>query len=143
MTEALLAAVTTACSGENFLVSTIIDGEITVEIPSHCLREAVKAGIAQQGWLHLSAITAQQDPVGIQLLYHFWQQGGLTLRITCPSDELAVPSLTDLLPVADWYEREVRDMFGIEFIGHPNPVRLLLPDDWQEPPPMRVQDTIT
>jgi NADH-quinone oxidoreductase subunit C len=41
-----------------------------------------------------------------------------------------VPSLTDLWDTADWQEREVYDMFGIEFDGHPNLTRILMDDDW-------------
>ncbi|MHB1355095.1 MAG: NADH-quinone oxidoreductase subunit C [Anaerolineae bacterium] len=141
MMRALESAALTACSRENPLVSRDIAGEVTINIPAHSLKEVVRAGMAPQGWLHLSAITAQQrDSVNIELLYHFWQQGGITLRITCLVDEPSVPSLADIIPMADWYEREICELFGIAFLEHPNPERLFLPDDWNEPPPMRKQD---
>jgi Ni,Fe-hydrogenase III large subunit/Ni,Fe-hydrogenase III component G len=44
----------------------------------------------------------------------------------------AIPSLTPLIPGANWAEREVRDMIGVTPIGHPDPRRLVLPDDWPE-----------
>jgi len=43
-----------------------------------------------------------------------------------------VPSVTPLMPAANWAEREARDLLGIEFEGHPEPVRLILPDPWPE-----------
>lgn len=43
-----------------------------------------------------------------------------------------VESITSLYPAANWHEREVMDMLGIRFIGHPEPYRLILPDDWPE-----------
>jgi NADH-quinone oxidoreductase subunit C len=43
----------------------------------------------------------------------------------------AVPSVTDLWPSANWLEREVYDMFGVGFTGHPDRRRILMPDDWQ------------
>lgn len=45
---------------------------------------------------------------------------------SCPE----IPSFTPLVPGANWAEREVRDMLGIEPTGHPDPRRLVLPDDW-------------
>jgi len=45
-----------------------------------------------------------------------------------------VPSLAGLYPAADWDEREVFDLFGVEFAGHPNLTRILLPDDWEGHP---------
>ncbi len=42
-----------------------------------------------------------------------------------------VPSVADIWPAANWLEREVYDMFGVNFTGHPDRRRILMPDDWQ------------
>ncbi len=46
----------------------------------------------------------------------------------------AIPSVTELWEGADWYERELYDLFGVRFEGHPDLKRILLPDDWQGHP---------
>ncbi len=47
-----------------------------------------------------------------------------------PADDPAVDSITDLYPGVDFAEREVFDLFGIRFDGHPDLTRILMPDDW-------------
>ena len=51
-----------------------------------------------------------------------------------PRDDLSIASLTGVYTAADWHEREAADMFGIRFEGHPNPVRIYLPDGFEGHP---------
>jgi NADH-quinone oxidoreductase subunit C len=68
------------------------------------------------------------------------------IRVICevPEDDPTVASLVDLYPGMDFGEREAYDMFGITFEGHPDLVRILMPDDWvgfplrKDDPPARV-----
>ena len=54
----------------------------------------------------------------------------IMLKVALSADDLSVPSAVGVFPVANWYEREVWDMFGISFAGHPHMTRILMPPTW-------------
>jgi len=84
----------------------------------------------------LSALTAvdyfpQQSP-RFHIIYQLSSLAkNITVQIRVPinGDQLKVPTATRIYEVANWREREILDMFGVEFEGHPDPRRLLNPDD--------------
>ena len=55
----------------------------------------------------------------------------LRLKVRLPGDDPHVPTVSGVWPAANWLEREVWDLFGIVFDGHPDPRRLLMPEDWE------------
>ena len=55
----------------------------------------------------------------------------LRLRVELRSDDVKVPTVTGVWRTADWWERYVYDMFGVEFVGHPNLTRILLYPEFQ------------
>jgi NADH-quinone oxidoreductase subunit C len=58
----------------------------------------------------------------------------LRLRVQIAEAEASLPTAFDLFPGTEAMEREVFDMFGIEFEGHPDPSRILMPEDWEGHP---------
>ncbi|WP_419842572.1 NADH-quinone oxidoreductase subunit C [Candidatus Poriferisodalis sp.] len=58
----------------------------------------------------------------------------LRLRVQVPADDPQLPSIVDRYPGAEAPEREVADLFGISFGGHPDPSRILMPPDWDGHP---------
>ena len=55
----------------------------------------------------------------------------LRLKVRLHGDDAHVATASDVWPAANWLEREVWDLFGIAFDGHPDPRRLLMPEDWE------------
>jgi NADH-quinone oxidoreductase subunit C len=66
----------------------------------------------------------------VLILYSFPKNERLRIKAPLAEDE-PVPSVESVWPTANWLEREIYDMFGIVFEGHPNLKRLLLPEEWQ------------
>ena len=61
----------------------------------------------------------------------------LALSERIPRDNPVVPTLIDVWRGAEYQERETHEMFGINFQGHPNQAHILLPEDWNDLPPLR------
>ena len=57
-----------------------------------------------------------------------------TVKVFVDDEELSISSITDIYPSANFYEREAYDMFGINFLEHPDLTRILMPDDWNGHP---------
>ncbi|MFH1596701.1 MAG: NADH-quinone oxidoreductase subunit C [Pseudomonadota bacterium] len=79
----------------------------------------------------LESLTAVDLRESFDLVYHFANFSELCRTVVhVPlGKKKGMPSLSAIYPGADWYEREVFDLFGIHFFGHPNLKRLLLPED--------------
>lgn len=69
----------------------------------------------------------------IYILYSFPRNERIRIK-THAAASVLVPSITSTFAAANWLEREAFDMFGIEFSGHPNLKRILLPDEWKGHP---------
>jgi len=101
----------------------------------------LKTDAAQSYDLLLDVMGA--DPgggVGIQVWYQLWSmKHGHMLRLLAllPRANLSVQSAVDLYPAADWLEREVYDMYGVSFEGHPDLRRILMPENYDEGFPLR------
>ena len=57
-----------------------------------------------------------------------------TVKVFVKDEDLKLPSITEIYPSSNFYEREAYDMFGIVFENHPDLTRILMPDDWEGHP---------
>ena len=80
----------------------------------------------------LSTITGVDLGEEIELNYHMICGGTVTLKIRVFKEKPVAKSICDIIPGANLYEREVFDLLGATFEGHPNMERLLLPDSWPQ-----------
>ena len=84
----------------------------------------------------LTAVDWPKRPQRFEIVYHLYsipRNHRLRLRVWAAEGE-AVPSATAVYHAADWHEREVFDMFGVPFEGHPDLRRILMPDEWRGHP---------
>lgn len=82
--------------------------------------------------IDVTALDYLTDEKRFCMVYHLYSyKTGALIRIKSRAAEgEMVPSMTSIWKTGDWLEREVYDMFGIEFSGHPGLRRILLPEDW-------------
>lgn len=138
--ERALELVSRTLGSDEFEVSRDRD-QVTITIPVDSLVELATA-------LRNDPATAYEMPVTmtcvdwpereprfevIYLLRSLVHNDLARLRVRA-AETTPVPSLASLYPGLEWHERECYDLFGLNIVGHPNLVRILLPDDWEGHP---------
>ena len=128
-------------------------GDEWVTVPAARIREALEAARAD-GYTFFSFITCvdhlardgsevpftgpwEGEPPRFEMVYELRDMERVRLiriRAFLPSVDPVIASAHDLFGPANWDEREVWDLFGVRFVGHPNLTRILLPDDWEGHP---------
>ncbi|MDP9039952.1 MAG: NADH-quinone oxidoreductase subunit C [Acidobacteriota bacterium] len=113
--------------------------ELSVTVPAHSIVAACEA-LKAAGYTFFEDVTAvdwyPQEP-RIQLSYSLLsltRKQRIRIIVRLSSDTLSAPSVTGVWPAANFYEREVFDLFGVDFPGHPRLTRIMMPLDWQGHP---------
>ncbi len=121
----------------------VVNDRVYVEVKLNSLPEVVGSVYWELGG-YLSNMVGVDDRFvdGYYRLYYIlsieegWSEGEskpwVIVVAKVPWDKQSFPSTTPRVPAASWYEREVRDLLGLEPENHPDPRRLVLPDDWPE-----------
>lgn len=96
--------------------------------------DAVKPAVtylAGAGFVHITTITGLDLGNTLEVVYHLDRDGvQLSLRTAVSESRPALKTITDVLPGAVFYEREVHDLLGVVFEGHPDLSPLVLPEGW-------------
>jgi NADH (or F420H2) dehydrogenase, subunit C len=115
-------------------------GELTLEIDARRIVEVCSFLKHDQGFNRLSTVTAVDwypvDP-RFEVVYHLHSlERNERLRLKCKvsGEQAEIDSVCSVWRGADWYEREVFDLFGINFRTHPNMIRIMMPEGWEGHP---------
>lgn len=116
--------------------------QLTITVDRNNLPEVVaELYYGHNGWLSNMVGNDERSINGCFALYYILSMEGnknpqdnlwITVKTLIPENDPQFPSVTPRVPAAVWYEREVRDMFGLEPEGIPDARRLVLPDDWPD-----------
>jgi NADH-quinone oxidoreductase subunit C len=124
-----------AC-GEKLQDRTEFRGETTYAIAASDLREITKFSCAQLSFDYLLDITSidnfGEEP-RFEIVYHLYSMrhgAHLRLKLKVSEEVGALDTVSDIWPTADWHEREIYDMMGIKFKGHPDLRRILMWDGY-------------
>lgn len=79
-------------------------------------------------------VSIESDFTIVYQLTSFDRNEDIRIKVPLKGEYPSIISITDIWPAANWYEREIFDMFGITFTGHPNLTRLLMPKSWKGNP---------
>jgi NADH-quinone oxidoreductase subunit C len=115
-------------------------GELTIFIARESIREAC-ARLKSQGLIDFfSDLTCAdfypRDP-RFEVAYHLLsikRKERVRLKVVLGGDDAVVESITQVWPSANFFERELFDLFGIRFLGHPYLRRIMMPEDWEGHP---------
>lgn len=120
-----------AFSGLEF---TVADDQLEVRLPADRLFDLARFARDELGYQMLMSITGVDYKERYEVVYHLYKVDAafpIVLRCSLPHEDAPeVPSLTPIWPGADFQEREVYDLMGIVFTGHPDLRRILLADDF-------------
>jgi len=116
--------------------------ELTILVKRGAIREAcaILRGDGQLQFNFLADITGVDwypNEPRFEVVYHLLsipRHERLRLKVRLTGDDPSLESITSVWPSANFFEREVYDLFGVRFSGHPNLRRILMPEDWEGHP---------
>ena len=111
--------------------------ELTVYIDSPFIRDACFFLRDQQSFNFMSDLTCVDlHPLNprFEVVYHLLSHSKkerVRLKVQLAGDDPVLESIVQVWPTANFFEREIFDLFGVRFLGHPNLKRIMMPDDWK------------
>jgi NADH:ubiquinone oxidoreductase subunit C len=118
--------------GEKIMETKVKKRQIFAKVKLDSYKEIIRYLFKNRGIYHLQTITCTELIEGIEVMAHMGIDFTISIRTTLDKNNPSVPSLYDLIPGAEFYEREIHDLLGVSFEGNPNLGRFILPEDWPQ-----------
>jgi NADH-quinone oxidoreductase subunit C len=154
--SALIASLQDAVPGAQLESAPTIDLQPTIVVPAEAMPAVARAlrdrqDLAFSVLVELTAVDFWPTEPRFELIYimlSLAHRARVRIKVRLNAESAHVATVSDVWPVANWLEREVWDLFGIVFDGHPDPRRLLMPEDWDGFPlrkdyPVQIRKTPT
>jgi NADH-quinone oxidoreductase subunit C len=140
--DGLIASLQQAVPDAQIERANSIDAQPTIFVAVEQLESVARAlrDVPELSFAFLAELTAvdywPREPryEVVYLLVSIAHRLRLRMKVRLPNDAAHLATVSAIWPAANWLEREVWDLFGIVFDGHPDPRRLLMPDDWEGHP---------
>ena len=116
--------------------ATFAFAELTIEVAPANILEALRLAKQELSFERLSTVTGvDRYPAEprFEIVYHLQsiaKKQWLRLKARMPGENPEIESAFAVYRSANWYEREIFDLFGVRFLNHPNMTRIMMPDDW-------------
>jgi NADH-quinone oxidoreductase subunit C len=116
--------------------ATFAFAELTIEVAPANILEALRLAKHELNFERLSTVTGvDRYPAEprFEIVYHLQsiaKKQWLRLKTRVPGENPEIESAFPVYRSANWYEREIFDLFGVRFLNHPNMTRIMMPDDW-------------
>lgn len=111
-----------------------------VTVTAASLKDVLRLLRDQYGYRHYVLASATDRGENLEVVHAVRHPGNgdvIFVKVVVSAEDPRLPSVTDIFTGADWYEREVYDLFGVVFEGHPNLKRILLPEEYDRGHPLR------
>ena len=120
------------------VANNVIGRDLWIEISTPAFRPFIE-NLFVYDFVFFHVISGDDVGDDVALSYHLslfqrdrGKRIGVTVTVKVPKSNLSMPSIFDLLPGSEYSEREMREMFGVDFVGLPNKALVFLPEHWDE-----------
>jgi NADH-quinone oxidoreductase subunit C len=118
------------------LVAAVGPGDAFIVVPAAKWRDSMQILRTSLGFDFLRALTGvdrlEQGKIEVVAhLFAYARRNAIVVKTQVDRKAPSLASVHDIWPAANWHEREIYDLLGVRFVGHPDLRRLLLPDDWE------------